>query len=133
MASGRGIHLVALLVADYDRAIDWFARALGFVTIADQPMGPGKRWVVVAPEAASAMRLLLAQPKDDAERAALGQQAGGRVFLFMDTDDFARDYARMLAAGVHFREAPRDEPYGTVAVFEDVSGNPWDLIQPKIS
>lgn len=122
------IAAVTLLVADYDEAIGFFVDRLGFVLLEDSPLGAGKRWVRVAPPG-GATALLLAQPKNEAERAALGAQAGGRVAFFLHTDDFAGDHARFTAAGVRFREGPRREPYGTVAVFEDVSGNPWDLVE----
>lgn len=121
--------LTALLVADYDPAITFFTRALGWSLVEDTAMGSDKRWVVVAP--ADGSGLLLARAADEGQRAMIGQQGGGRVFLFLETDDFARDHARMSAAGVRFLEAPRHEPYGTVAVFEDVSGNRWDLIERK--
>ncbi len=119
--------LTALLVADYDPAIAWFTEALGFTLVEDVDQGGGKRWVVVAPPGGSG--LLLARAADADQRAMIGRQGGGRVFLFLETDDFARDHARMTAAGVRFLETPRREPYGTVAVFEDLSGNRWDLIE----
>lgn len=118
------------LVRDYDEAVAFFVHALGFSLLEDTDLGGGKRWVTVAPAGATETRLLLARATDDEQRAAVGRQAGGRVAFFLHTDDFARDHARMVAAGVHFREAPRDEPYGTVAVFEDLYGNGWDLIRP---
>lgn len=120
---------VSVLVDDYDRAIDWYGRALGFVLTADQDMGGGKRWVTMAPPGGGAA-LLLARAADDRQRSLVGGQAGGRVFLFLHTDDFAETQARMLAEGVEFREPPRREPYGTVAVFRDCCGNLWDLIEP---
>lgn len=119
--------LTALLVADYDPAITWFTGAMDWNLVEDLDQGGGKRWVVVAPSGGTG--LLLARAADDAQRAMIGKQGGGRVFLFLETDDFARDHARMIAAGVLFLETPRHEPYGTVAVFEDISGNRWDLIQ----
>lgn len=125
------IATVALVVADYDEAIAFYTEKLGFSLVADTDLGGGKRWVLVAPPGGSGAKLLLAQAGDDAERAAIGKQAGGRVFLFLETDDFARDHAAYIAAGVKFREPPRHEPYGTVAVFEDLYGNGWDLIEPK--
>ena len=136
-AGGGGVRLatVALLVADYDAARDWFVGRLGFRTVEDVPLeelgkdGAPKRWIVVAPPAGGT-RLLLARASSAEERAALGRQGGGRVWAFLETDDFARDHARFAGAGVAFDEAPRREPYGTVAVFRDVSGNPWDLIEP---
>ncbi|HEU4671186.1 MAG TPA: VOC family protein [Dyella sp.] len=122
---------LTLLVNDYDEAIAWYTGRLGFRLREDTPLGEGKRWVVVAPPGADGTGLLLARAATDEQRAAVGRQAGGRVFLFLRTDDFRRDYRRMLAAGVTFRETPREEPYATVAVFEDLYGNPWDLLQPK--
>jgi catechol 2,3-dioxygenase-like lactoylglutathione lyase family enzyme len=118
--------LVALLVRDYDEAIAFFVDKLGFKLLEDTPRGD-KRWVVVAPDAGSG--LLLARAVTDEQRAAVGNQSGGRVFLFLETDDFARAHAAMLAAGVRFLETPRREDYGSVAVFEDVYGNRWDLIE----
>ena len=123
------IGAVALVVRDYDEAIRWYRDILGFDLIEDTSMGQGKRWVVVAPPGRPQTRLLLARAAGDRQEAAVGNQAGGRVFLFLETDDFARDFAVMTARGVHFREAPRHEPYATVAVFEDLYGNPWDLLQ----
>jgi len=119
--------LTALLVADYDPAIAFFTTALGWDLVEDVAQGPEKRWVVVAPAGGSG--LLLARAADEGQRAMIGKQGGGRVFLFLETDDFDRDHARMTAAGVRFLEAPRREVYGTVAVFEDISGNRWDLIE----
>jgi catechol 2,3-dioxygenase-like lactoylglutathione lyase family enzyme len=120
--------LTALLVADYDAAIDFYVGKVGFDLIEDADMGGGKRWVVVRPPGSDA-GLLLARATGD-QAARVGDQAGGRVFLFLHTDDFDRDQGRMAAAGVRFLEVPRREPYGTVAVFEDLYGNRWDLIQP---
>jgi len=123
------LSLTALLVRDYDEAIDFYVRKVGFDLIEDTDMGGGKRWVVVRPPGSSDAGLLLAQAVGEQARV-VGDQAGGRVFLFLETDDFARDWGRMTAAGVRFLEAPRHEPYGSVAVFEDLYGNRWDLIQP---
>jgi catechol 2,3-dioxygenase-like lactoylglutathione lyase family enzyme len=122
--------LVTLIVRDYDEAKAWYTDKLGFSLIEDTNLGGGKRWVVVSPGGGS--DFLLAQAKNDAERAAIGNQTGGRVAFFLHTDNFARDHAAMLAKGVNFREAPRHEPYGTVAVFEDLYGNLFDLIELKI-
>lgn len=116
------------LVRGYDEAIAWFARRLGFDLVEDTDLGSGKRWVVVASQRGGAS-LLLALADDSAQWAAVGNVAGGRVAYFIETDDFARDHAAMLARGVLFREVPRHETYGTVAVFEDLYGNGWDLIQ----
>jgi catechol 2,3-dioxygenase-like lactoylglutathione lyase family enzyme len=121
---------VALLVRDYDEARDWYVNNLGFILVADSDMGGGKRWVVVAPPGAQETRLLLAKAVKPEEVAQIGNQAGGRVFLFLHTDDFAQTHAAMKAKGVRFREEPRHETYGTVAVFEDLYGNKWDLLQP---
>lgn len=123
------IGALALLVADYDVAIAWYTRALGFQLIEDTDLGGGKRWVLLAPPGSSETRLLLAKASGDEQLAHVGNQTGGRVFLLLHTDDFQRDWQRMHAAGVHFREEPRHEAYGTVAVFEDLYGNAWDLLQ----
>jgi catechol 2,3-dioxygenase-like lactoylglutathione lyase family enzyme len=120
---------LAFLVRDYDEAIDWFSRCLGFKLAEDIDMGGGKRWVVVQPQGAKGVALVLAKAIGD-QQATLGRQAGGRVFLFAETDDFDRDHAHMTGEGVVFRESPRNEPYGKVAVFSDLYGNPWDLIEP---
>lgn len=123
------ISLTALVVADYDEAIAFYVEKLGFALTSDVPQGDGKRWVVVTPPG-SACGLLLARAATDAQAARIGDQTGGRVGLFLSTDDFARDHAAMTAAGVVFLEAPRREPYATVAVFQDLYGNRWDLLQP---
>jgi catechol 2,3-dioxygenase-like lactoylglutathione lyase family enzyme len=122
--------LATLVVRDYDEAIAFYTGALGFELRADTALGDGKRWVVVAPPGA-VTGLLLARADGPAQEARAGDQTGGRVAFFLNTDDFARDHERMLAAGVRFDEPPRDEPYGTVAVFSDLHGNRWDLIQPR--
>ncbi|MGF1605448.1 MAG: VOC family protein [Rhodothalassiaceae bacterium] len=120
-----------LVVPDYDAALAFYVGALGFILIEDTAVSATKRWVLVAPPGSTETRLLLAEAATPAQRAAIGNQTGGRVFLFLSTDDFDRDHARFLDAGVRFLEAPRDEPYGRVAVFEDPFGNRWDLIEPK--
>lgn len=125
------IATVALLVRDYDEAIDFYVGKLGFALAADTDMGGGKRWVVVSPRGGSGANLLLAEGKGEAQMAAIGCQAGGRVGFFLHTDDFVRDHAAFTAAGVKFLEAPRHEVYGSVAVFEDLYGNKWDLLEPK--
>ncbi|GAA2857357.1 catechol 2,3-dioxygenase-like lactoylglutathione lyase family enzyme [Aminobacter niigataensis] len=130
-ASGRKVATVAVVVADYDAAIAWYGEKLGFVLVEDVDLGGGKRWVTVEPGGGQGARLLLAKADGAAQAAAIGNQTGGRVFLFLETDDFARDHALMLANGVEFRETPRHEAYGTVAVFADIHGNLWDLIEPK--
>ena len=127
----RKIGAVSLVVRDYDEAIAWYVRCLDFVLVDDVDLGGGKRWVLVAPARDAATPLLLAQAATPQQRAHMGDQTGGRVFLFLHTDDFARDHARMLIQGVKFHEAPRHEAYGTVAVFEDLYGNKWDLLQMK--
>jgi len=129
--AGRRVATVTFLVRDYDEAIRWFTAALRFRVLADTPLDGNKRWVLLAPPDGAGARLLLAQAADAEQRAAIGRQAAGRVFLFLETDDFARDHAAMRAAGIRFREEPRHEAYGTVAVFEDLYGNLWDLIEPK--
>jgi len=128
----RGISCVSLLVRDYDEAIRFYSGALGFRVEEDAPKGPGERWVVLAPPGPPGCRILLARAKNDREAAAVGAQAAGRVFLFLQTDDFARDHRAMLERGVRFLEEPRDEAYGMVAVFEDLYGNRWDLIMPRV-
>ena len=120
----------AFLARDYDEAIAWFRDALGWVLLEDSDQGGGKRWVRVAPNAAAETCFLIARAVGD-QVAAIGQHAGGRVGYFLHTDDFAAQQARMQAAGVHFEEPPRHEPYGTVAVFRDLYGNRWDLIEPR--
>ncbi|MFB7374699.1 VOC family protein [Streptomyces sp. NPDC056222] len=125
------IALVTLVVRDYDEAIAFYTDALGFDLVEDTDRGDGSRWVVVRPAGGPAgTGLLLARAKGPAQESAVGAQTGGRVGFFLHTDDFARDHARMTAAGVRFLEAPRHEPYGSVAVFEDLYGNRWDLLQP---
>ncbi|TPK77264.1 VOC family protein [Mesorhizobium sp. B2-4-15] len=130
-AEHRRVATVALVVANYDEAIAWYVGRLGFRLAEDVDLGDGKRWVTVAPANGQGARLLLAEASDEAQRKSIGNQTGGRVFLFLETDDFARDHAAMREQGVEFREAPRFEPYGTVAVFADLHGNLWDLIEPK--
>jgi len=120
---------IALLVRDYEEAIAWFTQKLGFALLTDIDLGAGKRWVTVAPPGGGTA-LLLAKAMGE-QVAAIGRQARGRVFLFLHTDDFERDHAVFKARGVRFMEAPRHENYGTVAVFEDLYGNRWDLIQLK--
>ncbi len=125
----RFIATVTLVVDDYDEAIAFYTGALRFELLDDTDLGGGKRWVRVAPPGTQTA-LLLAQADGDAQRASIGNQTGGRVGFFLHTDDFARDHAAMLAAGVRFLETPRHEPYGIVAVFEDLYGNRWDLLEP---
>jgi len=125
------IATITLVVADYDAAIAFYRDRLGFILIADTDMGHGKRWVVIGPAGERGARLLLAKADGADQAAAIGNQTGGRVMLFLETDDFERDYEAMRANGVVFLETPRHEPYGSVAVFEDLYGNKWDLLQPK--
>jgi len=126
------LSLTALLVRDYDEAIAFYRGNLGFEVIEDTQLSAGKRWVIVAPRGGGGA-LLLARADTDRQRAAVGEQSGGRVFLCLETDDFARDHAEYSARGVTFLEEPRHEPYGTVAVFKDLYGNRWDLIQPALT
>ncbi len=123
--------LVALVVRDYDEAIAFYVGRLGFRLVADTPTAAGKRWVVVHPPGAHETGLLLARADGAQQQAAIGNQSGGRVFLFLHTDDFTRDHAAFQARGVRFLEEPRKEPYGRVAVFEDLYGNRWDLIERR--
>jgi catechol 2,3-dioxygenase-like lactoylglutathione lyase family enzyme len=122
---------LALLVRDYDEAIAYYTGKLGFDLREDSDLGEGKRWVRVAPPGSSETCLLLARAATPEQAAQIGCQAGGRVFLFLQTDDFQRDYAAYRARGVTFLEEPRHEAYGSVAVFEDLYGNHWDLIEPR--
>ncbi|MCU0827014.1 MAG: VOC family protein [Tabrizicola sp.] len=123
------ISALALVVPDYDAAIAFYVDRLGFRLTEDIDQGH-KRWVTVEPPGGG-VRLLLARTEGPVQTQAIGNQAGGRVFLFLETDDFARDHAAMLTAGVFFEESPRHEPYGTVAVWRDPFGNRWDLLQPS--
>lgn len=126
----RRLALTTLLVADYDEAIAWYTGKLGFTLLDDVDQG-SKRWVVVGPADGNAAALLLARASTEAQRQRVGDQTGGRVGFFLHTDDFHRDHAAMLAAGVEFLEAPRHEAYATVAVFRDLYGNTWDLLEPR--
>ena len=120
---------VALVVENYDDAIDFYIGKLNFELIEDSDLGDGKRWVQIAPPNSTGTKLLLAQASSEQQSQAIGNQAGGRVFLFLQTDNFWRDYEDMKSNGVLFCEVPREEEYGTVAVFEDLYGNKWDLLQ----
>ena len=124
------IALISLLVADYDEAIAFYTKKLGFTLIEDTPLSETKRWVRVAPPGAQGCHILLAQAANDEQRKYIGHQTGVRVFLFLHTDNFWRDYVRLKALKVKFARPPKEEPYGTVAVFEDLYGNLWDLIEP---
>jgi len=122
---------VSLVVRDYDEAIAFYTQQLSFTLVEDTELSESKRWVVIAPPGSSGCKLLLAKASNEAQLQAVGNQTGGRVFLFLHTDNFERDYTNMKNAGISFIEAPRKEPYGTVVVFEDLYGNRWDLIEPK--
>jgi catechol 2,3-dioxygenase-like lactoylglutathione lyase family enzyme len=128
----QAITSVAFLVHDYDAAIAFFTSVLRFVLVEDTPRGNGKRWVIVRP-AGGGVALLLAKAATPEQESRVGDQAGGRVFMFLQTDDFWRDYEHMRSAAVRFAEEPRVEPYGTVVVFFDLYGNKWDLIGPTKS
>lgn len=127
----QAIAHIALLVRDYDEAIAFYTKVLRFKLVEDTPRGGGKRWVVVAPPGSSGCSLLLAQAKNEEESRQVGRQSGGRVFLFLHTDDFRADYDEMKRRGVKFHEEPRQEAYGWVVVFEDLYGNKWDLLEVK--
>jgi catechol 2,3-dioxygenase-like lactoylglutathione lyase family enzyme len=122
---------VALVVRDYDEAIAFYSQSLGFTLIEDTDLGNGKRWVRVRPPGSSGTDLLLARAVNPEQASRVGNQTGGRVFLFLHTDDFWRDYRAMTGRGVKFVRPPSEEPYGTVAVFEDLYGNMWDLLELK--
>lgn len=126
----NSLSLVAYLTDDYDKAIAWFQTALGFVLLEDSDMGGGKRWIRMAPHPKAETAFLIAKAVGH-QADSIGQQAGGRVGHFLTTDDFDGMYAKMQRNGVTFRESPRNESYGRVVVFEDLHGNPWDLIQPN--
>jgi len=128
----QSLGLVSLVVRDYDEAISFFVGTLGFVLVEDSVVTEqAKRWVVVAPPGATESRLLLARASTPEQQSRIGAQTGGRVFLFLRTDNFWRDYESYREKGVVFVREPTDEPYGTVAVFKDLYGNLWDLVQPK--
>jgi lactoylglutathione lyase len=122
---------VAIVVRDYDEAIAFYTQVMGFDLLEDTPLGSGKRWVRVAPANSNGTCLLLARAVNAEQESRVGNQTGGRVFLFLHTDDFRRDYQTLRSRGVEFQTEPRDEPYGTVAVFVDLYGNRWDLVEPK--
>lgn len=128
----QSIAHVALVVRDYDEAIDFYVNKLNFTLVEDTyQKEQDKRWVMVAPPGSTGATLLLAQASKPEQMACIGNQTGGRVFLFLRTDDFWRDYRRMVAIGIQFVREPKDEPYGTVAVFKDLYGNLWDLVELK--
>ncbi|MEQ1755019.1 MAG: VOC family protein [Micropepsaceae bacterium] len=125
----QAISMIALVVRDYDEAIAWYTGVLGFALVEDRILSATKRWVVVSPPGTAGSRLLLAKAASPEQDMRVGNQTGGRVFLFLDTDDFARDYSNYVARGVKFLAPPRREDYGTVAVFEDLYGNKWDMVE----
>jgi catechol 2,3-dioxygenase-like lactoylglutathione lyase family enzyme len=130
----QSLACVALVVPDYDEAITHYTRDLGFTLVEDTHLNNGQRWVLVAPPGqadATGTKLLLAKAKGDLQAQRIGDQTGGRVFLFLRSDDFWRDYHAYQARGVQFLETPREESYATVVVFQDKFGNKWDLLQPK--
>ena len=124
---------IALVVRDYDEAIEFFTSKLDFTLLEDTYIpSQDKRWVLVAPPDSNGTSLLLARAADDEQKKAIGNQSGGRVFLFLYTDNFRRDYETMVNRGIQFVRPPKQESYGTVAVFEDLYGNRWDLLQPRV-
>jgi len=127
---GQSIRSISLLVRDYDEAIAFFTTCLGFVVLEDTKISENKRWVIVAPPGEKGISLLLARAATPEQESRIGNQTGNRVFLFLHTDDFWRDYHAMRLRGVRFTEEPRREAYGTVVVFLDLYGNKWDLVQP---
>ena len=126
----QSIAQITYLVREYDEAIAFFTQKLGFSLTEDADLGVGKRWVVVRPPNSEGTALLLARAGTQEQAACIGNQSGGRAFLFLHTNNFRRDHSAMLANGIRFLESPRAEPYGTVAVFEDLYGNKWDLLEP---
>ena len=128
----RSLSGVTVIVPSYAEGLACFRDKMGFGVLEDVDLGAGKRWFVVAPANSSQARLILAQPGNDQQRRAMGQQVGDRVGFFLQTDDFDRDFADFIRSGIEFQEAPRTEPYGKVAVFRDDFGNLWDLIQPAV-
>jgi len=124
---------IALVVRDYDEAITFYTQKLNFKLIEDTQLSPEKRWVLVSPPGKHSCNLLLAKASNEKQLASVGNQTGGRVFLFLHTDDFWRDYKQMQEQRIHFVREPVEESWGTVAVFEDLYGNLWDFIQPSLS
>lgn len=123
--------LIALVVADYDEAIQFYTKVLNFSLVENTPMSETKRWVVVAPPGSKGCNILLAKAATEEQATRVGNQTGGRVFLFLHTDNFKRDFSHLKANNVRIVRGPVEEPYGTVAVFADLYGNLWDLIEPK--
>jgi len=126
----KSIAMVSLVVRDYDEAIQFYTEKLDFELVEDTQLSENKRWVTVSPKNSNEFLLLLAKAANKRQEQAIGNQTGGRVFLFLHTDDFWRDYRNMIEIKIHFVREPKEEPYGTVAVFEDLYGNLWDLIEP---
>ena len=122
---------ISLVVRDYDEAVDFYTKKLDFVVIEDTKLSEEKRWVVIAPAGAKECSLLLAKAANKQQAVSVGNQAGGRVFLFLFTDNFQRDYDKMVSRGINFVRPPKDELYGRVTVFEDLYGNQWDLLEPN--
>lgn len=127
----QSIAQIALVVRDYDEAIEFYTRKLHFTLLEDTLLSETKRWVIVAPPGSEGCRLLLAKAASGEQKSRIGNQTGGRVFLFLHTDDFARDYQNLLDQNITIVRRPTVEPYGTVAVFEDLYGNLWDMIEPS--
>ena len=127
----RKIAHITVVVKDYDEAIAFYTQKLGFELLEDTYLNEQKRWVVVGPSTSDGCRLLLAKADRESQLHAVGNQTGGRVFLFLETDDFQRDYQQLSSKGIEFIRPPKKESYGTVAVFRDLYGNLWDLIEPK--
>lgn len=123
----------ALIVEDYDEAINFYTQKLNFDLIEDTILNETKRWVLVAPKGSKETSILLAKAANDEQKSRVGNQTGGRVFLFLYTDNFWRDYNNMIAVGINFVRSPVEEIYGTVAVFEDLYGNQWDLLEKKVN
>ncbi len=125
------IGYISLIVPNYDEARDYYTETLNFDLLEDTDMGDGKRWLLIAPKGSTGTAIVLAEAKTNKEKRIVGNQGAGRVWLFLHTDDFYRDYDNYRNGGVQFLEEPRTEPYGTVAVFIDTFGNKWDLLQPN--
>ena len=125
------IAYITLVIRNYDEAIDFYIKKLHFNLIEDTKLAEEKRWVLVAPKGKNSINLLLAEAVNDEQKSRIGNQTGGRVFLFLYTDDFERDYLNLKEHNIEIVREPKEEPYGTVAVFKDLYGNLWDLIQPK--
>ena len=124
------IVLISILVRDYDEAVEFYTQKLNFDLMTDQKLSDTKRWVIVKPKGSGSCSLLLAKANGDEQQKSIGNQSGGRVFLFLNTDDFERDYNQLLRNGIKIARGPSEETYGKVLVFEDLYGNKWDLIQP---